>query len=124
MNANDRQVGGKHYASQFQHWDLVRIAEMPYMEAQVARYVSRHGKKDGAEGLRKADHFLQKMEERRTQILEEIIPAYVRANRLGVTEQFILNKLITGDYGEARAGIASLLSTEYGAPSREYVDQD
>ena len=124
MSANERQVDGDHYAGKFQHWDFVRLVGLDYMEAQVARYVGRHHKKHGEIDLHKADHFLQKMEERRAQMVGDIIPAFCAANGLGATEQLILVKLITGHLGEARAGIAALLTTDYGESSRGYVNQD
>lgn len=59
--ANDRQVGGDHYRSPIQHWDYVIANEIPYMEAQIIKYVTRWRKKNGIEDLRKAQHFLQKL---------------------------------------------------------------
>lgn len=63
MNANSRQVGGKHYAAPIQHWDFVLANDVPYMTAQVLRYVCRADKKNGDEDLQKAAHYLDKMVE-------------------------------------------------------------
>tara|TARA_R100000963_G_C4532588_1_gene33275 strand:- start:27 stop:248 length:222 start_codon:yes stop_codon:yes gene_type:complete len=60
-NPNERQVGGSHYEARIQHWDYVLANEIPYMEAQVIRYVVRHKSKNGIEDLEKASHFLQKL---------------------------------------------------------------
>jgi hypothetical protein len=59
--ANDEQVGGSHYRSPIQHWDYVLANNIPYMEAQVIRYVTRWRRKGGLEDLRKAQHFLRKL---------------------------------------------------------------
>lgn len=63
MAANDRQVGGKHYKDSVQHWDLVVANNIPYLDAQVIRYVMRHESKNGLQDLEKAEHFIQKMKE-------------------------------------------------------------
>ncbi len=64
--ANQRQEGGNHYSSAIQHWDFVLANDIPYMEAQVIRYVSRWKRKHKtSEGqrtdLKKAIHFLDKL---------------------------------------------------------------
>ena len=59
--ANDRQVGGNHYKAEFEHWDFVLMHKMPYMEAQIFKYVLRWREKDGVEDLEKAKHFLEKL---------------------------------------------------------------
>lgn len=63
MPANDHQVGGAHYMSPIQHWDYVIANNIPYLEAQIIKYVTRHDKKDGLKDLRKAQHFLEKLVE-------------------------------------------------------------
>ena len=60
-SANSRQVGGYHYASPIQHWDFVIANDMPYMEAQIFKYVFRHRMKGGISDLEKARHFLDKL---------------------------------------------------------------
>ena len=60
--ANARQVGGKHYQTgAVQHWDFVHMHKIPYMEAQIIKYVMRHQAKNGLEDLEKAKHFLEKL---------------------------------------------------------------
>jgi hypothetical protein len=59
--ANDRQVGGDHYKAEIQHWDFVLMHNMPYMEAQIFKYVLRWRDKGGIRDLKKAKHFLQKL---------------------------------------------------------------
>lgn len=60
--ANQRQVGGDHYKKQgIQHWDYVLANGIPYMEAQIIKYVSRWRDKGGIQDLEKAKHFLEKL---------------------------------------------------------------
>lgn len=60
--ANKTQVGGDHYRKQsIQHWDYVLANDIPYMEAQIIKYVSRHRNKNGIQDLQKAQHFLEKL---------------------------------------------------------------
>ncbi len=71
MGANSRQVGGDHYRSQIQHWDYVLANRIPYMEAQVIKYVTRWRKKGGISDLKKAQHFLEKLIEWETMVALE-----------------------------------------------------
>ena len=62
--ANSRQVGGEHYrkvAGAPQHWDFVLAHGIPYMEAQIIKYVMRWRDKGGLQDLEKAKHFLEKL---------------------------------------------------------------
>lgn len=59
--ANDLQVKGTHYKTKIEHWDYVVANEIPYLEAQVIKYLTRWRKKNGHDDLRKAQHFLQKL---------------------------------------------------------------
>lgn len=62
MKANEKQVGGDHYKKQkIQHWDYVLANDIPYMEAQIIKYVSRWRHKNGIQDLEKAKHFLEKL---------------------------------------------------------------
>lgn len=62
MAANEEQVGGGHYKGQkIEHWDFVLMHDIPYMEAQVIKYMMRWRKKNGVEDLRKAEHFIRKL---------------------------------------------------------------
>ncbi len=61
MNPNLTQVGGSHYRAPFQHWDLVAKLRLGYYEGQITRYITRHAKKNGAQDLDKALHYLLKL---------------------------------------------------------------
>lgn len=61
--ANDMQVGGTHYRSSYQHWDLALEIPYSYLEAAATKYVTRHKKKGGPEDLKKALHYTNKLQE-------------------------------------------------------------
>lgn len=62
--ANNTQVGGAHYAGEYQHWDFCNdVLDGRYMEGQITKYVSRARKKNGLQDLQKAAHFAQKLQE-------------------------------------------------------------
>jgi len=60
--ANKTQVGGNHYQSAFQHWDLVNsVLRGRYLEGCITKYVSRWRSKNGLQDLQKAEHYCQKL---------------------------------------------------------------
>jgi len=61
MDINDKQVGGKHYKCNYQHWDLVCDLGLNYLEGCITKYVARWRKKNGIEDLHKAVHYLEKL---------------------------------------------------------------
>lgn len=61
MGANNQQVGGSHYASRIQHWDMAVACRLGYFEGQITKYLYRWRKKNGLEDLDKALHFLDKL---------------------------------------------------------------
>lgn len=63
MKANDIQVGGDHYKSSgLQHWDLMELHNMGYLESAATKYIERN-KKDKKEDLQKAIHYITKLKE-------------------------------------------------------------
>ena len=66
--ASQYQVGGDHYrGAEFQHWDLVRVFEWDYFQAQAIKYIMRYKMKGGVQDLEKAQHFIVKMIEMEAQ---------------------------------------------------------
>lgn len=63
MSANENQVGGSHYKTPHQHWDLAADLGLGYFEGQITKYVTRHRSKKGLEDLQKALHFTIKLTE-------------------------------------------------------------
>ncbi len=66
MSANDRQVGGSHYESEYQHWDFCADAfGDTHFKNAISKYIARWRKKGGLLDLEKASHYLEKMRELR-----------------------------------------------------------
>jgi hypothetical protein len=61
QDPNATQVGGSHYQSAYQHWDLVADNQLPYFPAQITRYTTRWMKKNGAQDIDKAIHYTEKL---------------------------------------------------------------
>jgi len=60
--ANDTQVGGNHYKSKgIQPWDYIIANNIPYLEGNVIKYVTRWRDKGGKADLEKAQHYLEKL---------------------------------------------------------------
>ena len=60
IDVNQKQVGGTHYNQvSVQHWDLVIFNKLPYLEAQITKYVTRWKKKHGAHDVEKSIHYLE-----------------------------------------------------------------
>lgn len=60
MGANERQEGGEHYVSEYQHWDWVTDVGLGYLLAASTKYIARHRSKNGVEDLKKALHYFEK----------------------------------------------------------------
>lgn len=65
MSANDRQEGGSHYSTGYQHWDMLINAGFgrEYYVGAATKYLTRWRKKNGLLDLRKAAHFIEKLAE-------------------------------------------------------------
>jgi len=60
--ANDKQVGGSHYAVKaIQPWDYIVANNLGYLEGNIVKYISRWKDKNGVQDLKKAQHYLQKL---------------------------------------------------------------
>lgn len=59
VSALDKQVGGNHYSLVIQPIDFIVKNNIPFREANVIKYVTRHKLKNGAEDIRKAIHYLE-----------------------------------------------------------------
>ncbi len=122
MSANDEQVGGTHYHTEYQHWDFVLDTGMDYFAAQVTKYVTRWRRKNGEEDLKKALHFLDKLIENWQRVHPPThrlwgavdLTRYAQANELSTTEVECILSLSTWrelrDLEEARDCILFLLN--------------
>lgn len=61
MSANQKQIGGNHYKTTYEHWDLAIFLDMGPMEYASSKHVTRWRKKDGMKDLSKALHYLDKL---------------------------------------------------------------
>ena len=59
-DVNDKQVGGRHYKSGYQHWDFVITHELHYLLGCATKYLTRR-KGNRHEDLEKSIHYLEKM---------------------------------------------------------------
>jgi hypothetical protein len=60
MSALDKQEGGAHYKSmKIQPVEYIVENNIPYCEANVIKYISRHRSKNGALDVKKAIHYCE-----------------------------------------------------------------
>lgn len=118
MKANDMQVGGNHYRSDLQHWDVVSQYNVPYLEGCASKYVSRWRKKNGLQDLEKALHFATKLREvvlnpelryAHGTVPYPVIERFVIANDLEMQERHVLLMLWSwSNVGDIDAAIVSI----------------
>jgi hypothetical protein len=97
LTANQEQVGGTHYKTEYEHWDLAIFLDMGCLEYTTTKHVTRWRKKDGVKDLLKALHELEKLIEvysiyniHRTQKPEKIteeVDKFAKANGLDSVER-------------------------------------
>lgn len=62
---SDRQVGGGHYKNMaIQPIDFIEANSLGWCEGNAIKYICRHNRKNGAQDLDKAIHYLQLLKER------------------------------------------------------------
>jgi hypothetical protein len=60
MSALDKQVSGSHYKELvIQPIQFIHSNKIPFMEANVIKYVCRHKTKNGLADLQKAKHYIE-----------------------------------------------------------------
>lgn len=144
MSANDIQIGGNHYAKggELQHWDLMDDHRVGYLEGCATKYLTRWQDKDGVKDLRKVEHFLSKLYEKRSQLsFQELVERMPKVPRAEINRFLTANK-VTGDEADiitliltwestatitlARGRVAQLITrAEDGSePTGAYVNQD
>lgn len=128
MDVNKKQVGGKHYNQvEVQHWDLVILNKLPYLEAQITKYVTRWKKKHGAQDIEKSIHYLEKLQsalaegtlQLPTQTLTSIqspkavppvkLDEFAMENQIGDIEKTIFYILLTYTTNDALVRVGILL---------------
>ena len=64
--ATERQIGGDHYKSlKIQPIEYIDANNMPYLEGNVVKYVTRHASKNGVQDIDKAIHYLELIKQMR-----------------------------------------------------------
>lgn len=133
--ANETQVGGKHYESKFQHWDLAFALSLGYFEGNITKYVARHTKKNGLEDLQKAEHYLIKLLEGKCRPIHtrnypgDLLGRYFSENVVGEDERLVVSAVCTWrkreDLYEALETIRRLVRhySDPATPTAAYVDQ-
>jgi len=123
--ANEKQVGGKHYKSGYQHWDLVLDFGLHYLEGCSTKYVTRR-KGNRGEDIGKAIHYIEKLMEELTarnfpiriegrlskesdSFREMKLKEYALANNLTFREHVIIKSIVYHmDYDQALAHMKEL----------------
>ena len=98
MTANEHQVGGDHYKTSYEHWDLVLIVAMGYLEGNATKYLSRWRKKGGTQDLQKALHYVNKLIENAPTVLSQRVPRVDAVFRMAEVDRFCkINNIPEGE---------------------------
>ena len=100
-----QQVGGTHYAADYQHWDWAAETALGYLESAGTKYVSRWRQKGGAQDLEKAASYLVKLQKVAT-----TIPGLVPAGERGLADNDRLRRFFdSADVPATEAHIIALV---------------
>lgn len=125
MEVNDYQVGGDHYAKEYQHWDFVIDTGMHYLLGCATKYITRWRKKNGLEDLKKPIHYLAKAED--ADIEAPVTnPIFVDrfVHEMEPLDAMIIRAIMRNDFDYARNLIAALISDVESGADSNYVNQD
>lgn len=128
---NSRQIGGGHYKTDMEHWDLIENAGLGYLEGCATKYVTRWRKKAGLQDLEKALHYVDKLlalatrpaapRKNRGQAAVEDLLRYAVANELTGRETLIMYLLCGWKHAEdlknVRNEILELIKSEQERPA-------
>lgn len=60
MSALEKQVAGSHYNTlKIQPIEYIHANQLPFIEGNVVKYITRHRRKGGADDIRKVIHFCE-----------------------------------------------------------------
>lgn len=61
MSTLKKQEGGNHYndETRLQPWEIINKNDYNFYEGNALKYLDRHRRKNGAEDIRKAIHYLE-----------------------------------------------------------------
>ena len=97
------QVGGTHYQSSYQHWDMAEDYDIGYLEGNATAYIQRYPLKGTPrEDLEKAVSYLQKMGNRdaRRTVPQEALDRYFSVNKLKGTRAYLISLIIGTGMGK------------------------
>jgi hypothetical protein len=139
--ANKKQVGGGHYKTGIEHWDMVTAFDLDYFQAQATKYLTRHRTKNGKQDLEKCGHFLEKLLEilkggarvevyydfRGDAVKPEItLDQYIEANNMDSIQRCIMKYImfadITFDENFPYCGIQSAINMLEGYTRQQYPE--
>ncbi len=125
-NPNDRQVGGDHYQSGYQPWDLFEDYGIGYMECNVIKYVARwRNKGKPEEDIGKADHYLDKLIDlhanrgrvAKAHVPLEVIDSFCSQNNLTINEKAVIQMMCCWSgrihLSSAKRSIGALIAEAY-----------
>lgn len=58
-NPLDRQEGGEHYKLPIQPIEYITKNQLPFIEGNVVKYITRHRTKNGVEDIKKVIHYCE-----------------------------------------------------------------
>lgn len=106
--AEVEQVGGDHYASEYQHWDFVTDTHQSYPQGCATKYVTRWRKKGGVEDLKKALSYVAKARSvglSRIPVNIELLWRFAAANKLLLAEGAAIWAIIIHEWDAAEMHI-------------------
>jgi hypothetical protein len=123
---NKTQVGGDHYKTKFEPWDLIIEWRIPFLEANIIKYVTRYKLKNGVADLEKARHYFDKLIETLdwslyswddlVPIPEEVLAKYAIENRLTFAQVDLITAAVNwterDDVVAARDELEALIEIE------------
>mgnify|MGYP006406015375 FL=1 len=60
IKASDKQIGGSHYKDfKIMPIEYITQNKLDFCEGNIVKYISRHGKKNGAEDIKKVIHYAE-----------------------------------------------------------------
>lgn len=105
MKANEKQVGGKHYQSEYQHWDFIFDTKLNYFSACATKYIARWRNKDGLKDLKKAKHFIEKIKELGVVDIgvgsHKNTKHFIQINHIPPEEGYLIHDIVFGEYDTA-----------------------
>lgn len=127
--ANEMQVGGGHYAGDYQHWDFVKDVGLGYHAGNASKYIARYANKNGKQDLEKALHYIEKCKELGLKGVQpddlsarydrlEILGRFAVSARMNLRQYAAHQRLLDGAWGLAATQVQKLIDEHYPAPPK------